>query len=144
VARFDGHAADSGPRPASCDNPAPALPLPGTIGVPLLHLTLPYPLENALFQWEQGIELLRRLEREGQLRGDAVTVPVRVELRRRLGATFSAAELADLYGAGTDWALQLPGVDPALPDLQELVDAAFWQHLQAASDFAGGRRIDLG
>lgn len=102
-----------------------------------------YPLENALFNWEAGIERLRSLEREGSLRGDQVTVPVREELRRRLGATFTAAELADLYGAGTDWVLQLPGIDPALPDLQELVDAAFWLHLQAAGDFAGGRRIEF-
>jgi hypothetical protein len=68
---------------------------------------------------------------------------VRLELRRRLGATFTAAELADLYGAGTDWALQLPGVDPASPDLQEMIDAAFWLHLKSAGDFAGGRRIEL-
>lgn len=102
-----------------------------------------YPLENALFQWEAGIERLRQLERGGMLRGDQVTVPVREELRRRLGATFSAADLADLYGAGTDWASQLGGVDPGMPDLQDLVDAAFWLHLQAASDFAGGRRIEI-
>jgi len=103
-----------------------------------------YPLENAIFQWEAGIETLRRLEREGSLRGDTVTVPVREELRRRLGAIFTAGDLADLYGAGTDWALQLPGVDPGLADLQDLVDAAFWLQLQAASDFAGGRRSDPG
>lgn len=102
-----------------------------------------YPLENALFNWEAGIERLRELEREGALRGDQVTVPVRLELRRRLGATFSSDQLADLYGEGTDWVLQLPGIDPAQPDLQELVDAAFWLHLQAAGDFAGGRRIQL-
>jgi hypothetical protein len=102
-----------------------------------------YPLENALFNWEAGIERLRELERGGTLRGDQVTVPVRLELRRRLGATFTAAELADLYGAGTDWALQLPGVDPASPDLQEMIDAAFWLHLKSAGDFAGGRRIEL-
>ena len=102
-----------------------------------------YPLENALFQWEAGIERLRDLERGGMLRGDQVTVPVREELRRRLGATFTAAELADLYGSGTDWASQLSGVDPAMSDLQDLVDAAFWLHLQAASDFAGGRRIEI-
>jgi len=102
-----------------------------------------YPLENALFQWEAGIDRLRELEASGTLRGDQVTVPVREELRRRLGATFSAEDLAELYGAGTDWAAQLPGIDPGLPDLQDLVDAAFWLHLQAAGDFAGGRRIQL-
>lgn len=100
-----------------------------------------YPLENALFNWEAGIDRLRELERSGQLRGDDVTVPVREELRRRLGATFTAADLADLYGQGTDWALLLPGVDPGLADVQELIDAAFWLHLQAAGDFAGGRVV---
>ena len=105
--------------------------------------TVSYPLENALFQWEEGIARLRELEAAGMLRGDQVTVPVREELRRRLGATFTAEQLADLYGAGTDWASQLPGVDPGMSDLQDLVDAAFWLHLQAAGDFAGGRRIQL-
>lgn len=100
-----------------------------------------YPIENALFNWEAGIERLRELERAGVLRGDDVTVPVREELRRRLGATFTASELADLYGRGTDWAALLPGVDPGLTDLVELVDAAFWLHLQSASDYAGGRVI---
>ena len=102
-----------------------------------------YPLENAIFQWEAGLERLRELESNGTLRGDRVTVPVREELRRRLGATFTAEELANLYGEGTDWAAQLPGIDPGLADLQDLVDAAFWLHLQAAGDFAGGRRIQL-
>ncbi|MGK2954875.1 MAG: hypothetical protein ACSLFI_04295 [Solirubrobacterales bacterium] len=102
-----------------------------------------YPLENAMFQWEAGIGRLRDLERLGALRGDQVTVPVREELRRRLGATFSAGELADLYGAGTDWASQLSGVDPGMSDFQDLVDAAFWLHLQSASDFAGGRRVEI-
>lgn len=100
-----------------------------------------YSLENALFNWEAGIERLRELESAGVLRGDDVTVPVREELRRRLGATFGANDLADLYGRGTDWALMLPGVDPGLSDVQDLVDAAFWLHLQSAGDFAGGRLI---
>lgn len=102
-----------------------------------------YPLENALFNWEAGIRRLHELERQGALRGDQVTVPVREELRRRLGATFSAGELSDLYGAGTDWASQLGGVDPGMSDFQDLVDAAFWLHLQSAGDFAGGRRIEV-
>lgn len=100
-----------------------------------------YPLENALFNWDAGIDRLRELERTGQLRGDDVTVPVREELRRRLGATFTASDLADLYGEGTDWALMLPGVDPGLSDVQELIDAAFWLQLQAAYDYAGGTVI---
>ena len=102
-----------------------------------------YPLENALFNWEAGIERLRELERAGSTRADGVTIPVRDELRRRLGATFTAGELAELYGSGTDWALQLSGIDPGMSDLQDLVDAAFWLHLQSATDFAGGRRIEI-
>lgn len=100
-----------------------------------------YSIENALFNWEAGIDRLRRLEREGVLRGDDVTVPVREELRRRLGAAFTAADLAALYGEGTDWALMLPGVDPGLADVQDLIDAAFWLQLQAATDFAGGKVV---
>ncbi len=100
-----------------------------------------YPLENALFNWEAGIDRLRELERAGELRGDDVTVPVREELRRRLGATFTAADLADLYGRGTDWAMTLSGIDPGLSDVQDLIDAAFWQHLQDAYDFAGGKVV---
>ena len=100
-----------------------------------------YALENALFNWEAGIERLRELERSGELRGDSVTVPVREELRRRLGPTFTAADLARLYGEGTDWAMMLPGVDAGQSDVQDLVDAAFWLHLQAAMDYAGGRVI---
>ena len=103
-----------------------------------------YPLDNALFSWESGGEHLRRLEDAG---GGEVALEivesVRDGLRRRLGATFTAGDLAELYGAGTDWARDLPGVDPARADVQDLVDAAFWLHLQNARDFAGGRRIDL-
>ena len=100
-----------------------------------------YSLENALFNWEAGIDRLRELERSGDLRGDDVTGPVREELRRRLGMTFTALDLAALYGRGTDWALMLPGVDPGLSDVQELVDAAFWLQLQSAQDYAGGKVI---
>ena len=103
-----------------------------------------YPLDNALFSWESGAEHLRRLEDAG--RGEValeIIEAVRDGLRRRLGATFTAGDLADLYGSGTDWARGLPGVDPRRGDVQELVDAAFWLHLQTARDFAGGRRIEL-
>lgn len=102
-----------------------------------------YPLDNALFNWEAGARHLARLEAEGGAGGALrVVALVRDEIRRRVGVTFSAAELADFYGQGTDWARQLDGVDPAAPDIQELIDAAFWEQLKAASDFAGGRLLD--
>ena len=68
---------------------------------------------------------------------------IRLELRRRIGPTFSAEELADFYGEGTDWAQQIaidvaPG---ASDDAQSLADAAFWSYLRGAGDFAGGRTL---
>ena len=102
-----------------------------------------YPLENAIFQWESGISYIRGLDRADGRKADRVIEAVRNELRRQVGATFTAAELAVFYGLGTDWAGQLSGVDPGRSDLQLLVDAAFWQHLQVASDFAGGRLVEI-
>jgi hypothetical protein len=103
----------------------------------MLVLLMSYP-ENAMFNWEAASSCASSNAPVPE--GRQVTVPVRLELRRRLGATFSAEQLADVYGSGTDWATQLPGVDPGSADLQDLVDAAFWLHLQNASDFAGGRK----
>ncbi len=67
-----------------------------------------YSLDNALYQWEEGDRRLRELssERRAAARLARATDAVRDELRRRIGPTFSAAELADLYGEGTDWALE--------------------------------------
>ena len=61
-----------------------------------------YAIDNALFQWEDGE---RRLREDGGLEGPALAVLE--ELRRRLGSSFSLAELADLYAGGTDWAAEV-------------------------------------
>jgi hypothetical protein len=103
-----------------------------------------YPLENALFQWEEGLRALRAIDdpRERR-RADAVVGAIEDELRRRIGPTFSAAELAELYGKGTDWCQQV-ATDVApwmVADAQTLADAAFWLYLRRATDFAGGRQL---
>jgi hypothetical protein len=103
-----------------------------------------YPLENALFQWEDGHRALQALTDPRRRRlADRVVDGIREGLRRRIGPTFSAAELADLYGAGTDWCLQIAiDVAPAIEgDSQSLADAAFWLYLRGATDFAGGRQL---
>ncbi len=104
-----------------------------------------YPLENALFQWEEGWRTLRALEADPRARrlADRVVEAIREELRRRIGPTFTAAELAELYGRGTDWCLQVAiDVAPAMEgDAQALADAAFWHYLRGAADFAGGRQL---
>jgi hypothetical protein len=105
-----------------------------------------YPLENAFFQWEQGWRELQAIDdlRARRL-ADRVIGAIRDELRRRIGPTFSAAELADLYGEGTDWCQQVAlDVAPAAEaDAQSLADAAFWLYLRGASDFAGGRQLPV-
>ncbi len=103
-----------------------------------------YPVENALFQWEDGWRALREISDPRARRlADRVVDAIREELRRRIGPTFSAAELAELYGRGTDWCQQVamdvaPG---AAEDAQSLADAAFWLYLRGAVDFAGGRQL---
>jgi hypothetical protein len=103
-----------------------------------------YPLENALFQWEEGWRILQGIDDSRERRrADRVVAAVQDELRRRIGPTFRAAELAELYGRGTDWCLQValdtePG---SATDPRSLADAAFWLYLRGATDFAGGRRL---
>jgi len=103
-----------------------------------------YPLENALYQWEDGLRVFNAIEtpRERRL-ADRVIAAIQDELRRRIGSTFSAAELADLYGEGTDWCRQVAtDVAPdTSADGQSLADAAFWLYLRGATDFAGGRQL---
>ena len=104
-----------------------------------------YPLENALFQWEEGRRRLQELRedppalRQAERIVDALTD----ELRRRIGPTFGAEELAQLYAEGTDWCSAVAyRVAPEVPtDPQDLADAAFCLYLRGARDFSGGRRL---
>lgn len=105
-----------------------------------------YPLENALFQWEEGWRRMQAIDEPRERRlADRVVNAVRDELRRRIGPTFSAAELAELYARGTDWCQQVAiDVAPAIEgDAQSLGDAAFWLYLRGATDFAGGRQLPV-
>jgi hypothetical protein len=100
--------------------------------------------ETALFQWQEGERRLRAApgERAGTLQ--RVTDALVVELRRRLGGRFTAAELVELYEAGTAWCLQvamsLAPQEPWAWEAGVVVDAAFARYLREAADYAGGRR----
>jgi len=103
-----------------------------------------YPVENALFQWEDGWRALRAVDDVRRRRqADRVVDAIREELRRRIGPTFTAAELAELYGRGTEWCQQVAiEVGPSVEDdAQALADAAFWLYLRGATDFAGGKQL---
>ena len=99
-----------------------------------------YPVENALFHWEEGE---RRLSEAGGLdrfRLDRAVDAVLDELRRRLGSSFTAEELADLYGTDQDWAVELAAGAGAGAHARSAVDAAFNRYLRESVNFAGGRR----
>jgi hypothetical protein len=106
---------------------------------------MPYPLDNAIFQWEEGASRLRELSREPRSARSASRAvdAIRDELRRRIGPTFTAQELAELYAGGTDWALEAARYAAPMEavdlDTEAIVDGAFWDYLRGAKDYSGGR-----
>jgi hypothetical protein len=88
-----------------------------------------YPLQTAIFQWDQGARRLREADTREATRRTGLVLD---ELRRRLGSTFTAEELADFYGNGTGWADELAGME------SWIVDAAFHRYLREARNYAGG------
>ncbi len=105
-----------------------------------------FAIDTAVLQWEEGyrsIEAARSGGPEARALGRAV-VAVQEELRKRLGSTFTVAELASLYREGTDWALDLAmraaATETPPIDSSAVVDAAFYLYMREAADFAGGTR----
>lgn len=103
-------------------------------------------VERALEQWREGEERVDALP-DDRLRARAHDIIARalIELRRRLGGPFHVEELAEVYGQGTDWvvelATQLAPDDPQLWDPRVIADATFARYVRGARDFAGGRRL---
>ena len=100
---------------------------------------MPYAVENALFQWEEGERRLRQAPDLERADLDRAVSVVTDEIRRRLGSSFSVSELAGLYGEGVDWASDLAQAQSAGGDAAWVVDAAFGRYAREATDFAGGR-----
>ena len=98
---------------------------------------MPYALENALFQWEEGERRVREAPEPERQDLERAADTVLAALRKRLGSTFAVHELADLYGSGTDWAAEL--ARGAGGDASLVVDAAFGRYARQAANFAGGR-----
>jgi len=98
-----------------------------------------YTIENALFQWEEGEARIRNAEPAVARELDRAARVVVDELRRRLGGAFTLAELADLYGEGTDWVSDAVGRRFAEADTSTAVNAGFLRYARSATDYAGGR-----
>lgn len=100
-------------------------------------------LDNARFQWEDG---RRRLEGEGEdtARSRHLTVLVEAvveELRRRVGLTFTLAELARAYEGSEDWVRDVvvrsspPRGRAGVRDSALVQDAAFAYYARGATDY---------
>jgi hypothetical protein len=105
------------------------------------------PFETALEQWQAGLRRLESAPAEERRVLERVAGQVQAELRRRLGSSFSSDELAELYDAGTGWvtgiAFAAAPEEPFAWDVRVVGDAAFARYLRGASDYAGGRRLNL-
>ena len=103
---------------------------------------VPYAVENALFQWEEGGRRLREARDIERSQLQSAADAVFEELRRRLGGSFTLEELANFYGEGTDWANDIAERRFAGTDTSWVVDAAFGRYARFARDYAGGRRYE--
>ena len=104
---------------------------------------MPYAVENALFQWEEGERRLREAAEPANSQLERAVLAVIDELRRRLGSAFTVEELADLYGTGADWASEIAQTWAAGTDAPWVVDAAFARYAREATNYAGGRARDV-
>ena len=94
-------------------------------------------LEYARLQWHDGERRLSELPGARRRVFDRVVERLVAELRRRLGGSFTAAELVDLYDRSNAWTMPLAiEVAPAEPAAWEqwVADAAFNRYLREASD----------
>ena len=97
-----------------------------------------YSPQNALFQWDEGEQRVREAPEPVRVDLERGIAAVLDGLRRRLGSTFTLEELADFYGADTDWATALAAASSG-GDASWVVDAAFGRYAREAANFAGGR-----
>lgn len=101
--------------------------------------------EELIGLWEEGARRLSQFRGDERAAIERVIAAVVLELRRRVGGTFTTDELATYYlEQGTDWCFDLAvRVAPSTPeawDITVVAGAAFARRAGFASDFGGGRR----
>jgi hypothetical protein len=100
---------------------------------------VPYAVENAIYQWQDGERRLRDTPEPERVGLERALDVVLDELRRRLGSSFVLDELADLYARGTDWAEELAMAYAPAGEASAVVDATFGRYAREARNYAGGR-----
>jgi hypothetical protein len=99
-------------------------------------------LETSVHRWQDGERSVGATPPERRPTVERVCERIYQELRRRLGGSFGALELVELYESGTAWCLQLAAnTAPDAPWAWDatVADAAFHRYLREAYDYAGGR-----
>jgi len=94
-------------------------------------------LEYARLQWHDGERRLGELAPTRRRSFDRVVERLVAELRRRLGGSFTAAELVALYDRSNAWTMPIAiETAPSEPGAWEqwVADAAFNRYLRDASD----------
>jgi hypothetical protein len=104
--------------------------------------------EEVIGLWRDGERRLAQADPSDRPTLERVTDELVLELRRRLGGAFTTRELASLYvEQGTDWccdvATRVAPSTPAAWDLATVAGAAFARYVREASDWGGGRRIEV-
>jgi hypothetical protein len=101
-------------------------------------------IDAARYQWDEGTRRLDEIGGEtARSRHLAILVDaVTDELRRRLGGTFTLAELARVYEGAEDWVRDVvkeatpPKPRAGIRDAALVLDAAFGRYARGASDYA--------
>jgi hypothetical protein len=95
-------------------------------------------VENARLQWEEGYRRLRE-HASDRTRYQRLLAQVEVvlgELNRRVGQTFTLAELAAAYDEADRWLLEVLPPGPSATQLGLVEDAAFHLYARGAVDYA--------
>jgi hypothetical protein len=99
------------------------------------------PLVNARQEWEEGHRRLRAESRDAVARErlHAQVDVVLEELRRRVGQTFTLAELAEAYAGAERWVRETVSERAATPgwpqNLSLVAEAAFYLYARGAIDY---------
>ena len=98
-----------------------------------------YALDNALYQWGEADRRMTQASGRERDELERAARAVYEDLRRRLGASFVAADLAALYGEDLGWAEYTARSVSPVADLTTAIDCAFARYARMAADWAGGR-----